>query len=467
MVITPVFMKKAVLGAVAALVALALGAGVASAAEGTITVTAAGPVSVTVDGVEAEKLPVEVQPGSRVCILRTPYYASEGERWTFERWSHGPTGECVTLATPGTYRAVLNHELLLQIKSAVNSEQRSLWAPFGVPLALEVPASVNEGESTRYRFSRWSEGHTPFLTINVILPFKPSIVEVTWVKEHLVTLQGPEGVSLQGRGWHADGADVAVQAVDTVPAQSSGERLKFAGWESLNFPPAVLPNAKNATMTLKVTAPSTLKATYDKQFFVVVRNPFGTLKRDWVNAGGEVVLETPPIEEIVPELDRFVFVRWEGMQGLVSTKVSGVVNAPVDLTAVYEHQVKIAVTGPYGASGGGWYKQGATATIAVPSAAVKYFFLQDVFAGFAGYGKQPAVSLVVREPVALTALYRREVNLKVFALVGVIPLIVAGLVVGDWMLRRRLGRATAGTKGRNRGTGGRNDDVAAGAKADE
>ncbi|MBI2171748.1 MAG: hypothetical protein HYU30_06985 [Chloroflexi bacterium] len=201
--------------------------------------------------------------------------------------------------------------------------------------------------------------------------------------------------------------------------------------------------------------------------YVQARTPVGVLKKEWVTVGADVALETPAIIESVPDRDRYVFQKWTGMAGLVSPKISGTADQPVNVDAVYEHQFKVGVAAPYGSSGAGWYKQSATATVTVPPAVEKFFFLQDVFVEFAGYGKAPTMSLVVGEPVDLTALYRREVNLKVLALLVILPLGVAGLLAGDWRLRRKLGQGVLGPKRRSMGRGGGADHLAGDVETNE
>ncbi|MBI4491326.1 MAG: hypothetical protein HY690_00835 [Chloroflexi bacterium] len=418
-----------------ALCAWLLGAGAAFAQErGGIVISNGSPSPLLVDGVETQKLPTSVPAESEVCVPEERFYKSEGERWVFQKWSHGPTTRCVTLIRAGAYQPVYDHEVLVLVRSAATSFQRSAWVPFGRPLSLEVPetARVGEGEKSRYRFQQWSDGETPFQPRNTIAPVKPTNLEVKWLKEHLLTIEGPEFVQLAGSGWYADGSNFVLQAPDTVAGEVKEERWKFARWEGVGFPPPVIANPQNALAALKVDAPYTVRATYDRQYLVDARSPMGTLKREWLKEGQEVVLETPPLIEIVPERERYAFKRWEGMDGLLSPKVSGVVDRPVVVAAVYERQVMLKVDGPYGASGGGWQTDGTIVTVAVPQSVQQMLVLKSSFVGFPGYAAgQATVQVLVREPLALAAVYRTEVDLAVLGLLLLLPLVVVLLYFSD------------------------------------
>lgn len=416
---------------VALALAWAFGLLFAPAAAAQTMVAGSGPNPVLVDGLEPQRLPAEARAGSEVCVQSTRYYSSEGERWTFLHWSNGSGERCVIASGSGVLRPVYKREVLLHVKSAASGLQQSRWVEYGQPAEVEVPetvAVVGEGERSRYKFQQWSDGETMFQPRNTIAPLKPTTLEARWIKEYQITIESPPQVQILGTGWYPDGGQLVLQAPDIVPGETREERWKFARWEGVGTPIPVIPNPEKPFTTVKVDNSYTIRAVYEKQYLVNARNPLGTIKRDWYKEGQEVVLETPPIIEVTPERERYVFRRWEGLDGLLSPKISGQVDRPVIITAKYDHEVMVNLISPHGGSGGGWQTEGTTITVAVPPSASQYVFLRSTFAGFPGYGAtqgQSSVQVLVREPMVIVALYRTEPDFLVLSFVLLFGLGVA------------------------------------------
>lgn len=421
-----------------------LGASIASAQGAPVTpllISSTSPTPLLINGLASDKLPVGAYFGTEACVPTQRVYVSEGERYTFQKWSDGTTDTCLSPKQPGEYRALYNHEVLLVIKSDVRDTQSSQWVTYGVPVPLDVPPVVQDGNDSRYRFQSWSDGETPFQSTNTIAPVKPTILQVSWLREHQVTVESPDGANIKGSGWYADGANLVLRAPDTLPGSIDQERYKFTSWVSDSFPAAVLQNAQTTMTALKIDAAYTVKAVYTKQYQVVANSPFGQLKNDWVNDGDNVVLEAPATSDIVADRDRLVFKRWDGLDGLISPKITGKVDKPINVTAVYDRQVMVAVSAPHGAAGDGWQKVGSIATISVPSSYSEMFLLNSRFLNFGGYPSgQASIQVLVNEPTTLTALYRTEPNYLVLTLILLLPLLAVIVHLGftrGWFARWR------------------------------
>lgn len=400
-----------------------------------ITISSNAPVSVIIDGETVDKLPAVAASGSRVVIAAAVHYSSENERWTFQKWSNGVISHTIFPTTDGDYKAIYTHEVLVQVNSAVASQQRSVWLPAAIPITFEVPAVVDVSTNVRYRFTSWSAGETPFQPRTVIAPVKPTVLEAKFVKEYFLKVDYPEGVTVLGGGWYPEGSSAILMATDTVvSAQNKNIRAKFSSWESQGYPPLIIGSPKNAIATVKMDSSYTVKANYDTQFLVVANSPFGTLKREWINNGEEIVLETLPIVEISAEQERFIFRRWDGMAGLISPKVSGIISAPVVLTAVYDHQVMVTVNGPEGISGAGWNTVDSTATITAPKAVGVGFAQIKRFKSFPGYEKGNSISFPVTDPVVITPIYSTGPDFGVLLYFMIIPV---ALIVAYVMIKRR------------------------------
>jgi hypothetical protein len=432
--------------------AFLLGASVAAAQEqpsSPIQVSSNSGTPLLIDGVEPDKLPTGVAAGTTVCAPGPRVYKTEGDRWIFQQWSDHTPDKCITPTRPGVYRAIYAHEVLVVLKSTAPGVARSMWAPYGEPIKFEVPAVIPSGEDTRYRFDSWSDGETQFDRTNSIAPVKPTALEVRWTREQRLQIDGPENANLQGSGWYPDGTNLVLRAPETLPGESDQARWKFSQWESTSFPPAVLQNAQSPISAVTMQMPYSIRAVYQKQYLVSATSPLGTLKRDWVNEGQDVALEAPAMTDIVADQERLVFKRWDGIDGLLSPKIVGKVDKPINVTATYERQVMLKVNAPHGAAGDGWQKVGNVVTVSVPGTFSEMFLLNSSFTNFGGYpAGQSSIQVVVSEPTTLTALYRTEPNLNVLALLLLLPLLAVLVYVahrrgGSNWLRARIDRVRA------------------------
>jgi hypothetical protein len=306
-----------------------------------------------------------------------------------------------------------------------------------VPYQLTAPALVKDGETVRYSFLQWSGGETPYKTTNTIAPFQSMTVEAKYVRENLLTILSPDGITILGTGWYADGTSLVLQAPQDVYDAARTSRQHFNSWESVGYPVMVVPGPTSVVTTIKIDEPYTLRANYDKQYLVVAQSPFGKLKYEWIKENEEVQLEAPATVEITPKMEQFVFQRWTGMEGLVSPKVSGVVTQAVQLTAVYEHQYMVTLNAPFSGSGDGFYKAGSMASITVPLTSQKGLFLRSRFTGFAGYtGKDNSIQVLVQSPTTVTANYSNGLDLRVLGIIIAVVLVLVFMAIWGFGRRR-------------------------------
>ena len=419
-----------------------------------IMVTTDSPFPLLVDGLPAVGLTTEVLPGSQVCVRYSLRYVSQRERWSFRQWSHGPAEQCVVLSNPGVYRAILDHEFVIHIRSEVGQIRVSSWVLDGERVEVEVPETVQDGERARFRFQEWGVGESPFTAINVIAPLAPMDLEPTWVKEYLVQVEGPANAAVEGSGWHDEGSPLILYTPDVISGSVEGERFKFASWRSVGVPAVAILTTEESSASISVDGPYTIRANYDKEYLVAAQSPFGVLVRKWVKEGEAVLLEAPPIQETVTNQERFVFQRWSGQEGLNSPRITGVANQPINVTAVYARQYMVEVESPYGTSGGGWHTAGTLADISVTEESESKVIFKKSFQSFAGYPKgQSSIEFQVDEPTVVTALYSSKVNAGVLALILLIPL--AAVIVffaNRWvmLLVRRPRRAATRSGGLRR-----------------
>lgn len=424
------------------------------AQEHLILVGTNSPFPLLVDGLPVEAGTAGLDPGSEVCVTASVGYTSGDERWIFQGWSgtalplpsngEGAKTPCISPTQPGRYQAIYVGEVLFHVVSPVGDIQNSTWVPSVTPGELAVPVPVElgvtelveAGEGVRYRFEGWSEGETPLLPTNRVVPLGPKTIEVSWIKEYLVQIEGPPAVILAGSGWYEEGASLMLRAPDIIPASIEGERRKFARWESVGEPVLELPDQAPALTTITVDGPYTLRAGYDQQFFMLATDPSGILFQEWLYEGDPLTLETESIIEVVPEQVRLVFQRWDGQEGLISPRISGTVDKASTLAAVYEEQVMVTVDGPEGSTGGGWTPVGTTTTVTAPEEVPTKFLFNETFVRFSGYGLgQASVQVLAQEPTVVSALYQTKVDLLVLGLLAAVPIQLALIFfAGRWVL---------------------------------
>ncbi len=423
-------------------------------------------VPILIDGRESESIPAVVPLNTQVCVGTSLRYIAADERQRFDSWfvalERGSVGtnliqqldpsldaECIQVTEPGRYTAKYIHEVLFQVRSDVDSFQQSRWVSRGEVVELEVPELVTESPRVRYRFLRWGAGETPFTANNRIAVLRPTVLDVLWAVEYNVTVEDLQGNPMPPSGWHAGQTELVLRSEPVIDRADGQERLNFRRWEVVYGP--LLKRDTDSAIAIRVQGPSLIRPEYTESYLIEASNFQGPLLKQWVEAGNTIRLRTPETIETDPERKRYVFKEWLGADNLQGSEVDLLVNGPLTLEAVYERQFKLTVVSPYGASGDGWYQEGAKTFIMAPDEPQSMLFFSRKFDGFLGYRDDklvsgtPVAEIVVDKPMTITAVYRSEINSKVlFLLVGVI---VAGILVyagTEWgpdiyrRLRRRV-----------------------------
>lgn len=374
----------------------------------TVRVTSNAAYPILIDGEEAT-LPVTVPVGSLACIITNPGDISGTERRSFQGWSHGPTDECVTFDEPGNYIALYGTEYLLTILSEVRSFREIKWVPKG-PTLLTVPELVEERSGVRYLFDEWSGGEARFSPQNRIVVNGPLTVTITWSKEYFLELNGPEGVSLVGQGWHKAKQNVVLKADATGESPEEDQRLQFKRWEVTSNPAVIIPNRQQPLTTIsRIDDTHTIQAVYDVTFRVKIETDLSNTT-EWLAQGKKVEFETPTPIDKDPGKERLSFKEWEGID-VDTPRASVFVDGPLNIKALYDREYKVDAEAPYGVTGDSWYMEGEVATIKVPEKPSAIFFLNRSFNGFDGYPNEgPILNLPVTGPLSVTATYQTKVN---------------------------------------------------------
>ena len=237
--------------------------------EATITVSANAPVALLVKGIPAEELPVSLKPIAFVCVDQRVHNSSPGERWIFQRWSHGPSAECVTLTEPGEYRALYLRERA-RISVSTNSPLPLLidgreTGEFPAPAWPESRVCLVDtlhytSESERYIFQGWSHGP---ITDCVILT-DPGAYGANYQHSVLVHQESSVGEARKSF-WTRVGKPAQVEVPQTV-AEGERVRYSFRQWDKGETPF----RARNALAPLE---PSTLTVEWTTEYLLTIEGP--------------------------------------------------------------------------------------------------------------------------------------------------------------------------------------------------
>lgn len=419
--------------------------------------------SLIINGSLVGDLPSSVMRGSRVCIESEFRYTAGGERYRFERWVFEPdastngnsiqehsfgssqlSGECIQPTEPGTYAAEYRQEVLFQVNSEAKAYQQSRWVTKGQVVEVDVPEVVEVNGHSRYRFKDWSGGETPFMPANRIATFRPTVLEARWTPEYLVEIEGPkdgliyiegpegsvvksgnstaEGVLVSG--WYSAGASLVIRAIPHIYDDAGRSRLTFEAWEMIHGPAPSVKGKENPATVIIVKAPCRVLARYSESHLVEARNFQGLLLQAWVQEGEEIDLHAPALVDIISDEERYVFINWEGLDGVGVNDLQLAVDSALSLEAVYERQFMLNVKSPYGASGEGWYSEGSEALVMAPAEPQSMLFFKRQFDGFLGFGdgdsqvNNPVMTIEVDKPMTVTAVYRSEIDQMVLAILG-------------------------------------------------
>jgi len=401
---------------------------VVGAQEPEVRVSSSGPYPLLIEGFEVTDFPASVPVGTLVCASSDPLYISDVERINFQRWSHGAADLCTTFDKPGDFTAIHEVEVLLTINSQVREFRETKWVTKNVPILLTVPAEVVERPGVRYRFEEWTLGETRFNPQNRFVPNRPLSLEVRWTKEYFLELLGPEDIRLVGQGWYQAGTSVVIQADSSSSETDVDTRFEFRDWEIISNPVIVIPNRMTFQTTIRMDNTHVIRANFHVTFNVVVANPAGELKNEWVPEGDQVTVDTPSIIVREEEKERLRFTGWEGAD-IELAKDTIKVTGPMHVKAKYETQFMVTVEAKYGVTGDGWYTEGEVATIEVPQTpSAGFFIFNRSFLGFDGYPtERPVLELTVDGAVTVTAAYQTGVDYRTLGII-IGALVAVGLV---------------------------------------
>jgi hypothetical protein len=278
-------------------------------------------------------------PGGTLSLGAESIQVHARTRYIFSHWSDGGAqNRQMVVSAPVGLKAFFAVEFELTVDTdppggnvtvdGLTSEgPRSVWGSPGVAHTVSVRPLVALHPSARLVWVAWSDGGAIVHSVSIAAPTNLSASFEHWF---LVTLESERGgVSCDAADcWYASGSSATLRAARYVPG-AQGERFRFLGWS------ASIVN-RSLEVTVTVRNPYVARAEWSQEFLLEAKSPYGeVVGAGWYAASSDarvgVNATTVEVEGRV-----YHFVRWEGDVGSGEPEVVVHMNAPHQLTAVWQ-----------------------------------------------------------------------------------------------------------------------------------
>ena len=286
--------------------------------------------------------------------------------------------------------------------------------PQGATVTLRVTRTVyvfNNG--TRLVFAGWTgaiNSTSPVVTVTVT---GNMVIKAVWKKQYLVRVPTMFGVSCGKPGWYDPGSKVTFRVSKTVYVFSNGTRLVFQGWGG-----DVHSDANSVTIV--VDKPVTIYPIWKKQYLVEVETRYANanIRKEWVDAGKEVVVKLDNEVVNLGNGTRLVHVGWRGDVNATGPVLRVRVDRPLRVEPVWKKQYLVEV------ETGGLVEANINVTWADAGSRLLIFLRNEtvnlgngtrlVHVGWTGDVKSSNLTLVISvdRPIHVKPVWRREYLLK-------------------------------------------------------
>ena len=191
---------------------------------------------------------------------------------------------------------------------------------------LRVNTPLVTAEGTRIAFVSWGDGTTSS-TRTVDIDSDTSFAVTTKI-QYLLTIASTYGTPLGG-GWY-DSGSVASFSIQSAVNQGNSTQRAFTGWSKNG---SLFSQAANGTLTMN--GPTSLVASWKKQFYLTLVSPYGSPSGGgWYNVGSTAVVSVhSPVS--TGFLTSRVFQGWTGNVTGDSPSLSFPITGPMSLTATW------------------------------------------------------------------------------------------------------------------------------------
>jgi len=357
-------------------------------------------------------------------------------RAVYDHWSDGqPQSHVITVTSPGVYIAYFETEFLvtitstpvtgldIQVDGVTQTTEYQFWCNDGQMVNLNALSPQSAGPSSRYDWRSWSDGLGQSHTITCT---GPDTYTANFVMQYQITVTtNPAGLQVEidsvtqtapYTAWWDEASMHTINALSPQDLVAGSSQYDWRTWSDSG--------AQSHDVT--ISGPMTYVATFQLQYKITITSdPVG---RDvivegttytapyevWWDESTNLDVDVPDPQTIVAGQEQYIFNSWSD-SGAKSHSIFVALSATH--TAYLDHQYYLTVNSGCGdPQGGGWYNEGATATISVvspcPPGATD---TQYVFNGWAGdwVGLLPTAEIIMDRPKTVIALWATQYYLTV------------------------------------------------------
>ena len=187
-------------------------------------------------------------------------------------------------------------------------------------------------DNVRYVFESWSDGLNKS-TRFIILDRDQDYI-LNYSRFYRVNVSTDYG-KVVGGGWYKSGEKASIELLtDKIIEFGNNTRLVFSGWRGDI-------ESNQSKIFLTVDSPKTIKATWIKQYKVIVSTIFNESEEKWVNEGDYITVEA--LREIdLGNKTKLVFYGWSGVDSS-NEKITLQVDKPLSIKALWKKNYLVEI----------------------------------------------------------------------------------------------------------------------------
>jgi len=277
---------------------------------------------------------------------------------------------------------------------------------------------------TQYVFDSWDDGNSSASrTVS-----GGGVYTADYTTQYYLTVESDYGQP-EGGGWYDSRSTAAISVV--TPVEETGTTHYFTGWSS-DY------SGNEASASVYMDKAKTVTAEWRTEYLLTIESAYGEPDGEgWYNSGSMAAISVDtPVEETATT---HYFTGWSGDHSGNEASVSIVVDESKTVTAEWRTEYLLTVESDHGEpEGGGWYDEGASATISVTAS--EGMIVRQVFTGWSGdySGDTTSASIIMDGPKTVTADWKTDLMQLYIVIIGVVVILGA---FGAWFIIRRRGKA--------------------------
>ena len=316
-------------------------------------------------------------------------------------------------------KALYDTQHLVTISSLYGDTTGSGWHEEGDQASFSVSNNyIEEGNGLRHALLGWDDGSKNF-TGNSLVVSKPVTLEALWEDQYLLRVESaiPE-LDIASAGWYQKNSYAYLFAPEKFESKIDRTLYEFKDW-SVSANAEVLGDTETTSFSIRMDAPHSVWANWDKKYAFDVDDPYSFLNLDSFYDDGEYAQLSVGTDEIVLKAKetRILFKGFEGNQVFEQdTKI--LMDGPKSVQVLSSKQYYLQIESQYGGvTNSGWHDEGAFAQFRMNDlhspAGLWQQYLFDGWSGDFG-GKSQSGSILMDGPKKITVQWKSDSSIGVF-----------------------------------------------------